>query len=164
MYGFIFFRDCAWVTVIIDEYVSSVIYERDPMLTSRIIVCSTPQFQNLKNSTAQRRRYIITIRTNTTGRLAKVAKAYSLPDRGRLGKHGSRSSKRRMPNSTATTNLWKVDVRLKRLKILPGKPSLIFSKRTHLTIAQQRCLQRHPEQGPPHHSAAFMPTSDIHAF
>lgn len=126
VYGFIFFRDTNWVTVIIDESVR--FYSDKILLADPTTACYSPPFPNLRNSVMRRSSYTITTSQNTTSLLEKAARVYILPSPVRRVKHGYLSLRRPTRSSMEAT-----------LRCLEGKPVKLlkislgaFTSSTHL--------------------------------
>lgn len=135
MYGFIFFRDNAWVTVIIDESVS-IVSHLIACLTLRIVptVCYTPEFQNLKNSGLASKSYITTTRTYLTSLLGKVESHCISRNQEQRAKLGYHSSKRHMRSYMATTRICWEDRNAMRLRTSLGKSWFSVMSRHNVPI------------------------------
>lgn len=101
VYGFIFFRDTNWVTVIIDEFVR---FYPDRMPSANFVSAYyTRLFPNLRNSVMRRNNYTTTTRQSTTSLHGKAARVFILPNPERREKHGCLSSRKHMRSSMEIT-------------------------------------------------------------
>ena len=92
LYGFIFFRDNAWVTIIVRIHFFLLFDPPSNTNPFSLPACCIPASRHFVNSNPANKSYTITTRKPTTSRRAKAANPFILRNQGRQARHGPRIS------------------------------------------------------------------------